>query len=437
MGRSGYPARMSGSRRGAALPRRVPAWTLVLALAALFAVWPAAASAAVYWGVFDGSFKSASATVGAANLDGGGVNRTYLKGLEAPGSTGAACGVSVSDSYLYWAGAEGIGRVNLDGAATPATIVPNLHRPCGLTVDESHVYWGNSSEGSLGRANLDGTEASSSFITGLDRPCDIAVGAGHVYWMQTQGIGRANLDGSNPEPDFLPLGVHRGCGIAIRGQYLYWGQYEAIARANLDGTERDPTFIADTGGVEGIATDAGHIYWVDMAPGGAAGIGRAELDGGEPERAWIPPDPNGFVGGGQSNVLGVAVDARPSPPPLLLSASLSFGRVTHFPRSGRASVEVWVPRWGDLQVSAPGLACRVIAGSVSDPSGSGPLRWRVRVRPLNGPVGKRIRAKLKRKGAVTVTLTASFNAQRTPPATATKSLRLLERKPVRRGSKRG
>lgn len=393
----------------------------------------APASGAVYWGAFDGSFRPPAATVGAANLDGGTPIQNYLAGLETPGSTGAACGVSVDDSYLYWAGSEGIGRVNLDGPALPVTIVPNLHRPCGLTVDHAHIYWGNFQDGAVGRANLDGSEANLSFIAGLNRPCDVAVADGHLYWAERDGIGRANLDGSEPEHNFLSVGPLSGCAIAVRDGYLYWGENEAIARIRLNGTELDGGFIADTGEVEGIATDAGHVYWVDHPPRSLASIGRTNLDGSEPNRAWIPSDPNEFPPSAQSNLLGVAVDGRPSPPPLLRPARpIRFGKVTHYVRSGRASIEVWVPDRGELEVSAPGLACRVISDSTPHPARGGALRWRAFLHARNGKLGKRVRAKLKRKGVVPVTLSATFSTVRTPTVGAVRRLKLrLSAKPDR------
>ncbi len=32
-----------------------------------------------------------------------------------------------------------------------------------------------------------------------------ATDAGHIYWADNTGIGRANLDGTDQEPEFLPL----------------------------------------------------------------------------------------------------------------------------------------------------------------------------------------------------------------------------------------
>lgn len=63
-----------------------------------------------------------------------------------------------------------------------------------------------------------------------------------IYWVNFDGIGRANLDGSNAEPTFLS-GQERGftaCSVAVSDKHIYWGDYKnnLIARANLDGTEQ-------------------------------------------------------------------------------------------------------------------------------------------------------------------------------------------------------
>jgi hypothetical protein len=406
------------------------------AMLALVLAAAGSAQAAVYWGLFDGSLNLPVATVGAANLDGSGANPNYLDDLETPGATGVACGVSVTATDLYWAGDHGIGRVNLDGPAAPVTVVPGLVRPCGLTVDQSHVYWGGIQQGSIGRANLDGSEANPAFVSGLSRPCDVAVAGDYLYWAEPLGIGRVRLDGSAPQRDFLPGGPLRGCGFAVRGEYVYWGSGESIARARLDGSEYEPDFIAATGAVEGIATDASYIYWVDHPPRALSSIGRAGLDGSQPNRAWIPADPAGFLLGAQSNVLGVAVDARPAPPPLLHpERPIRFGRAAHDSRAGTVVLDVWVPDWGALEVTSPGLRHRVIADTNPHPARGGALRWRVHLRPLKGRGGRRIRTRLKRRGVAAVTVRATYYAERTNPVGAVRRLKLRQRVEHRRSAR--
>jgi len=395
--------------------------------------WAGAARAAVYWGVVDETLKSPVALVGAANLDGSAPTSNYLEALETPGSTGTACGVAVNDAYLFWAGDKGIGRVNLDGPAVPLTIVPNLWRPCGLTADQTHVYWADRNNGAIGRAGIDGSAVNPNFLNGLDRPCDVAVAGGYLYWAQRFAIGRVKLDGSEFDPNLFPgYGPSEGCGLAVRGEYAYWGAHGAITRAALDGSEIDQNFVAGATGVEGISTDATHLYWVAHSLGFPAGIGRAGLDGSNPNRTWIPPDPaTALHSPMQSSLLGVAVDARPSPPPLLLpERPVYFGKAKHDAKAGSVIVDVWVPDWGTLAVTAPGLRARVVADSLPHPNRGGALRWRVTLKPLKGRAGKRVRTQLKNKGVAAVTVSATFTTARTNPVSAVRKLKL--RKQVKR-----
>jgi sugar lactone lactonase YvrE len=53
----------------------------------------------------------------------------------------------------------------------------------------------------------------------------MTVDADHVYWANLvgQAIGRANLDGSEPEPNFIQLSpASFPEGVAIEGSHIYW-----------------------------------------------------------------------------------------------------------------------------------------------------------------------------------------------------------------------
>lgn len=59
-----------------------------------------------------------------------------------------------------------------------------------------------------------------------------------------------------------------GFRLAVDSRHVYWandnyygpGVYEAIGRANLDGTSPDPTFITGVLGAFGVAVDSNCIY---------------------------------------------------------------------------------------------------------------------------------------------------------------------------------
>lgn len=377
------------------------------------------ATAAIYWG---------QGSLGAANLDGSEPNFEYLKTSLPPTSIASAnCGVAVTPSFIYWSGILGIGRVNLEGPATPATVVPSPAEQCGVSADSASLYWANTEAGGIVRANLDGSGINASLVTGLDHPCATAVGGAHLYWVDWRGVGRSNPDGSAPERNLIPT-APGGCGLAVDSTYLYWSSsvanQGAIGRARLDGSESNPSFITGLPGhVGAIAVDAGHVYWTEWHEGMVfSTIGRASLDGSAANGSWITT--NSF------NLGGIAVDARPTPPPLPLpSRSIHFGPLRHNLRTGVAILGVFVPARGDLSVVTPQLGWKVLKGS--PPSYlAGSFRWRLKLWPgKRGKVAKNLRTQLRNKGKAAVTLTLSYNEEHQLPLTATKRISLWKTKP--------
>ncbi len=63
-----------------------------------------------------------------------------------------------------------IGRANLDGTGVNQSFISGAQGPCGVALEGTHVYWANegySAKGTtIGRANLDGTGVNQSFIGG-------------------------------------------------------------------------------------------------------------------------------------------------------------------------------------------------------------------------------------------------------------------------------
>ena len=225
-----------------------------------------------------------------------------------------------AQAFIYWAGGSAIGRANLDGTGVDQSFIGGLGL-IDVAVDGEHVYWTGCADPScvpttsaIGRANLDGSDANHSFIaaTGLQTQ-GIAVDAKHVYWTAADPhvVARANLDGSGVDRSFITMsdyqGIYERSGVAVDAHHVYWTQIEApngvsaIGRANLDGTNVERSFIPDTFGATDVAVDAEHIYWT--APSLAGGVvGRANLDGTGVERT--------FMTGLLNRMSGVAVDAE-------------------------------------------------------------------------------------------------------------------------------
>lgn len=381
---------------------------LIAAIAA--AVLAAPASAAVYWAEYG---------IGAANLDGTAPNHKYFKPPFPSDSAGPECGLAVSATHLYWVGAFGIGRVNFDGPASPATVVGGLRRPCGIALTDSHLFWASREDGTISRANLDGSEAGV-LVAGLNGPCNVAVAGGYLYWLDWSGIGRARLDGSEAEPGFVT--TVGGCGLAVDSGHVYWGEWGRIGRVNVDGSEPDPNFITGIGAVGSIAFDAAHLYWTDRPEGMAySSVARSNLDGSGVVRSWIPAE--------RFELGGVAVDGRPTPPPLPLpSRPVSFGKVRHDRRAGTLVLDVWVPERGDLVLRAPRLGWKVLKGPEPPPWRGGGFRWRLKIWPGPSAKGKRIRTRLRDKGRAKVALRLSYTEEGQLPHNATKRVTLLKKK---------
>ena len=246
------------------------------------------ARAYVYW-------TASSGTLGRANLDGSGVNQSFIGGVNGPG------GVAVDGSHLYWAQANEIRRANLDGSGAGQPFIGGASTPIGVAVDSAHVYWINNGFGTLGRANLDGSAVDNNFIVGLSYPYGVAVDSAHIYWANygTQEIRRANLNGSGAAQPFIS-GVGQPIGVAVDAAHVYWvDRFGRIGRANLDGSGVQYDFISGLNAPNLIAVDGGHIYWTNVF---TDEIWRANLDGSGASQLTT----------GAMKPVGVAVDSLPS-----------------------------------------------------------------------------------------------------------------------------
>ncbi len=161
---------------------------------------------------------------------------------------------------------------------------------------EAYVYWaegGGFEATTIGRANLDGTGVDPNFIGGLDGPCGVAVDGQHLYWgsVGTSSIGRANLDGTGIDQSFIQLPPNSfPCGPSVGRGEIWWADFGpgvddgAIGTANVDGSDVDPTFFISPQAEDpfSVALTENLVFWANQ---GAMAIGR----GGRPP----PPIPNG------------------------------------------------------------------------------------------------------------------------------------------------
>jgi hypothetical protein len=246
-----------------------------------------------------------------------------------------AVGIAVDGSHVYWADpVDGtIGRANLDGSGEDKTFITPSEGECEvevkneseefelkketipsipryLAVDGEYIYWTNAGlkeedstlfhGGSIGRAKLDGEEASidPDFICGPSNPQGIAVDATHIYWANAaedgprRFVSRANLDGSGVDYGFIHLfGQYVPYGVALSADHVYIGINDEVAnvgyvmRARKDDGEKDAPLVGlDTAGVRGVSVDASHVYWASQ---NEEAIGRSDLALESPEKSFI------------------------------------------------------------------------------------------------------------------------------------------------------
>jgi hypothetical protein len=157
-----------------------------------------------------------------------------------------------------------------------------------------------------------------SFISTGAFTRDVVVQGPYIYWIwrtpetwkagdaiQTRGIGRAKLDGSEVNKNFIPLpdstAIDGGVpgGIASDGIHLYWtissddptSPLGFVSKATLDGTTVIRRLVSTGLGPVGISVSGGKLYWTnepnpaDPTDGGT--IGTATTEGGGLKQDFI------------------------------------------------------------------------------------------------------------------------------------------------------
>ena len=131
----------------------------------------------VYWTTLPGA--STTGSIGRANLDGSGVDHSFIAAAANSVPEGVAA-TTGAGGKVFWTnrgllGGGSIGRANLDGSAVNQNFITGASLPEGVAVDGAHVYWVNHGTNTIGRANLDGSGVNQNFVTGVGDLWGIAV----------------------------------------------------------------------------------------------------------------------------------------------------------------------------------------------------------------------------------------------------------------------
>jgi len=195
-------------------------------------------------------------SIGRANLDGSGPNPNFV-------TTGSPdpLGLAVTSTFIFWVSdATHIGRVNLDGTNPQANFITAPGSViCGIAADSNFVYWADTGGGQrVGRAPVGGGSAEPNFITGAGLVnCGIAVDTNFLYWVTRatpsppDSIARAPVAGGTPNLSFISSptpSTKVPCGVAVNSQFVFWGSSspggnDPLGRANLNGSSPNPTFL--------------------------------------------------------------------------------------------------------------------------------------------------------------------------------------------------
>jgi hypothetical protein len=247
--------------------------------------------------------RTEQGTIARARLDGTEQNLNLISGL-------GAGGISVLGNYIYWNTGSAIAKSTLSGTSVDAAFISNVEGSIfvggNLLATDAYLYW-NQGDTKIGRANIDGTGQNPDFITGIAGTDDIASDGTYVYWneYQSNAIGRCKLDGTEVNHTFIDSAMNSG-GLTVTASHIYWTNYGtgSIGRANIDGTSKVQDFIP-TGASSnpyGIVSDGTYVYWVD---GAQNVIGRANLDGSDIQLGFIS---NANVNADYALALGVIED---------------------------------------------------------------------------------------------------------------------------------
>ena len=223
--------------------------------------------------------------IGRVSLDGASeLNENFIEPYEAGWQDGQ---ISIQGNYVYWVNGVKLFRNLKDGSGSKQLIYTSASQLSSVETDSNYVYWSDVTNGKIGRAQLDGSDPDSDFILGTsplngnNDTYGLFVWDGYIYWANygSDTIGRAQLDGTNVNNMFVLAALGSGpCGVWATSTHLYWTNWngQSIGRSNLDGSYVNDSFITGLVDPFNVIGNSTYLYWTDFS---TKQIGRANLDG--------------------------------------------------------------------------------------------------------------------------------------------------------------
>jgi len=392
---------------------------MAVVVAAMLLFLSSRAHAALYW--------TGGSGVAQANTNGSEFDPEFIAADPAPFDTpvsSAGCeGVAIDASHIYWSEPSrgSIARANLDGSGVEYNFLSGLEGPCGIAVDATSLYWTERERGTISKAGLDGGGVDRDFINGIAKPGGVAVGDGYVYWTSGHFLIRAPLSGGLSQQ--IHIGGENLCGVALDAAHVYWGEFgKGIGRARLDGSDPEPSFITGIEGPCGIALQGGYIYWTQIGPHG--GVQGTEIEGSHSFETIVN---QGYF------PFGIAADSTvltpPPPPPSILLHSISFRGLRHGGHSPVTFIRIRFRQTGSFTIRTGSAVRWQILSSAPNPMTlSEPGERLLKLWPATGHPAKALRARLRRTGKAQVLVNLDFNAQNGATWTQGKWLSLIDRR---------
>jgi hypothetical protein len=247
----------------------------------------------IYW------YDVGANTIGSANLDGSAPTDDLISltiPSLPPGGINGGVGLSPG-GMIYWGNSQGIGTANQDGSGVNEKLISVQAFGGGFPlVSGGSLYFGDGFNGSIDRANLDGTGVKVIVNSNFFGLTSLATDGSYFYFVDglTNAIDRVNIDGSGLVTGFIPSGLPFLVALNPAATEIYFTDHNVIGAANINGTVLNPSLISALGPVNGLAVDKNFIYWADQVNGKSV-IGRANLDGSNPNPDFITPPPAGVT----------------------------------------------------------------------------------------------------------------------------------------------